>query len=732
MKRLYSKQLNDPGKSRTIGSMFRFLTILGFLMFNLNAEAQIYAPEGLNMPGTWNAWTNPPTNNLAFASSTQVTDGRIELIDVGTTRWQTIFQVAATGGDIAEGTYTWLFTSGPEASAFSNKWSGVTVTLNTLQEYTYQGTTDNSISLSNNHWYTMVWEDAGYENTRAIFMETSSEPIEILTVSNPGAVLPGEAVTITITSGAIPSPEEHVYLRYTTNAWNTSNIIEASMTGTNGTAIILGQSDGTTVQYYVFTSTVFGITEDYDLFTIKLNNNGGNNYEYTVGGGNPAVIDWANLQYPGAGTIVSGSAYDVYAQVYAAGVTDMAGQGADIQAWIGYSITDTDPSTWTNWILAGYSGDVGSNDEYLTDLGAVLSDEGTYYYASRFQYLAQDFVYGGFSESGGGFWDGTTNVSGVLTIEGTPPLPGIDWANLQWPESGSILPEADFIVYAQVFALGITDPAGQGAGIAAWIGYSTEDTDPSGWSNWIVADYSGDVVNNDEYTANLGAALSTEGTYYYASRFQYLDQEFVYGGYSAAGGGFWDGTTNVSGVLTVVGEIVAYPVLFTVTDATGLYSNIKFKGEMTNWEPVDMIQNNHVWTLTLDILPGTYEWGVFEDDGSPDGIWLIIGNNLVVTIGDDGIVTGDISYVVTLVGIDENPLTANIYPNPANDQLVIDLGNEGQQSVVRVINGDGKQMISVTINSSQNVIDLSSLASGMYIVEIVSGQHQVIRQIIKR
>ncbi|MGM0739866.1 MAG: T9SS type A sorting domain-containing protein, partial [Bacteroidota bacterium] len=39
--------------------------------------------------------------------------------------------------------------------------------------------------------------------------------------------------------------------------------------------------------------------------------------------------------------------------------------------------------------------------------------------------------------------------------------------------------------------------------------------------------------------------------YYYYSRFQYLDQEMVYGGYSPDGGGFWDGEENVSGQLFV-------------------------------------------------------------------------------------------------------------------------------------------------------------------------------------
>ncbi|MBG0781458.1 MAG: hypothetical protein H0S84_04245, partial [Bacteroidales bacterium] len=126
------------------------------------------------------------------------------------------------------------------------------------------------------------------------------------------------------------------------------------------------------------------------------------------------VIDWANLQWPENGNITTGDAFNVYAQVYSAGVTDQAGQGAGISAWIGYSTEDTDPSTWTDWIVAAYNDDNGNNDEYMADLGAEISSAGTYYYASRFQPNGGNFVYGGFD---GGFWDGTNNVSGVLTVE---------------------------------------------------------------------------------------------------------------------------------------------------------------------------------------------------------------------------------------------------------------------------------------------------------------------------
>ncbi len=125
-------------------------------------------------------------------------------------------------------------------------------------------------------------------------------------------------------------------------------------------------------------------------------------------------INWANLQWPGSGTIDVGGAYDVYAQTYIAnGITYPTGATYGLQAWIGYSTSNTDPSTWTNWIAAPYSGQSGDNDEFKANLGAAITTSGTFYYASRFQFGNMAYIYGGFS---GGYWNGTSNISGVLTV----------------------------------------------------------------------------------------------------------------------------------------------------------------------------------------------------------------------------------------------------------------------------------------------------------------------------
>ena len=704
-------------KQRSFQSLFLSALLAAFFILlipNTTLQAQIYEPEGLNMPGLWNGWTNPPANNLALASATQVPDGRVTKINVGTIRWQTIFSVAASGADILPGTYPWLFTSGPEANPWNNKWSGVTVTMNSLQTYTYQSPTDNSATLVENKWYTMNWEDVGYADTRAIFMQTSAEPAEILTVSTPSNVLPNQPVTITVTSDHGISAEELLFIRYTTTGWNSSDLAEISMTGTTGTASIPGQSEGTTVEYYAFSTTVEGITADYDLYTIHYNNNADENYTYIVDGVQPIEIGWANLQWPGTGNIEPLQEFNVYAQVYAEGITDQADQGAGIQSWIGYSLTNSNPSTWTNWVVAEYTMDAGNNDEYLANIGTEITENGTYYYASRFQLDDQSYVYGGFSEAGGGFWDGTANISGVLNVLDLPD-PVIGWVNLQYPASGSTPLGQDYIVYSQVYAANITPGEGQGSDIQAWIGYSTENTEPSTWTNWLLSTYNMSSGDNDEYLANIGSAITETGVYYYASRFQLLDQDYVYGGFSEAGGGFWDGINNVSGVLTLTDPIETFAVNFTVTDATQTYTNIKFKGQMTNWDTIAMTNNNHIWTLTLPVQAGDWEWGVIEADGSPEGIWLIEGNNLLVSVAGDGTITGDTAYTVTYVGLNELNQSSMIYPNPFSDQLNIET-NEPTEAIL--LDQAGRIVWMQSLQTGKFSLPTNSLSKGAYILRL--------------
>lgn len=278
------------------------MTMLVLVLFACtHASAQIWQPEGLNMPGDWNGWGNPPAANSPLGSEFQVSGGGVKKLTDGTTRWKTTF-TGLSGG-------AFLFTSGG-GNPWANKWCEVNVTMNTLQNYVFQGGPNNNIACNPSKYYTMVWKDNGYSNTQAIFMETSAAPITLSSTSQSpfaGNVTPSDAVVVTITLSAPKSAEENVYVRYTTDGYSTSTMVTATGSGTSYSATIPAQPDGTTIQYYAMTSTATGITADHDMYSLSKST--GQSYASAA---LPPVnisfrVDMQNETVSGSGVYIAGS-----------------------------------------------------------------------------------------------------------------------------------------------------------------------------------------------------------------------------------------------------------------------------------------------------------------------------------------------------------------------------------------------------------------------------------------
>ncbi|RYF67989.1 MAG: hypothetical protein EOO39_20225, partial [Cytophagaceae bacterium] len=128
--------------------------------------------------------------------------------------------------------------------------------------------------------------------------------------------------------------------------------------------------------------------------------------------------DYVNLQFPATASFPAGGSVAVFGQVYEAGVTEAAGAGAGIEAWVGISPigSNTNPSTWATFVPATFNVQSGNNDEYTATIGSTLV-AGTYYYATRFRINNGPYVYGGYPNNE---WNGTTSNSGVLTVSANP------------------------------------------------------------------------------------------------------------------------------------------------------------------------------------------------------------------------------------------------------------------------------------------------------------------------
>jgi 1,4-alpha-glucan branching enzyme len=148
-----------------------------------------------------------------------------------------------------------------------------------------------------NHYYTFRLKNVGYQSTQGVMMETNNAPV-VFAANNPvsqnpaaNAVSANSPVTVTFNLASAPSPQEKIFVRYTTDGFATSSVVQGVLTGgsgsTTGTVTIPGQIAGTVVSYYLLTTT-FSLSNpqfiDADLATLNLANNQGTNYSYTVNG----------------------------------------------------------------------------------------------------------------------------------------------------------------------------------------------------------------------------------------------------------------------------------------------------------------------------------------------------------------------------------------------------------------------------------------------------------------
>jgi hypothetical protein len=162
----------------------------------------------------------------------------------------------------------------------------------------------------NGNYYTFNIMKIGAANSDMQILETNFNPTVITTVTQSplaSAVVANAPVAVTITLANAPAAGEFFYLRYSSNGYVSSSLVQANFTGTTATVNIPCQIAGTNLSYYVFSSneTLAGINSDlanfgvnaYDMATLNFNTNGGPNYSYTVATPPTSIISYSGTPY---------------------------------------------------------------------------------------------------------------------------------------------------------------------------------------------------------------------------------------------------------------------------------------------------------------------------------------------------------------------------------------------------------------------------------------------------
>ena len=456
--------------------------------------------------------------------------------------------------------------------------------------------------------------------------------------------------------------------------------------------------------------------------------------------------DYVNLQFPYDATINQNGSAIVYARVYEEGLTDnTTGQAPGITAWIGTSPVgqNTNPNTWTNWVPATFNveTDGNNNDEYQAEIGAGLTP-GTYYYASRFRLNNGDYAYGG---TNFGFWDGTTYLSGVLTVNEAVFEGCLNDPNGQWP--GSIFTPACVGSNENITTAGFS---GEYSAVNLITG--TEYT----FSSSVTTDRV--TIGNEDGTVVLAygvTPLTWTSTVTGAVRFYVHDDNacsasFDFRARVVSCGTPPDAPENDACAnaiaLTSGGVFEDYPLTTTSFGATVDAANPVPACANFNFES----DGKDVWytatvpasgTLTVEIQGNgglldtgmeiyTGSCGALEqvdcnddENGLLSQITLSNLANQTVFIriwgynGTQGTFVVS-AYDASLSAASFDNTNFTYYPNPVKD--ILNLSYVSNISKVTVFNLLGQQMISSTLNANQGQLDMSALATGTYLVKITT------------
>ena len=286
-----------------------------------------------------------------------------------------------------------------------------------------------------------------------------------------------------------------------------------------------------------------------------------------------------------------------------------------------------------------------------------------------------------------------------------------------FPASGSsstILEGADFTVYVQVYKAGVTEPAGQGAGINCEIYFGKVSSFGQPWQtiNTQAMTFNVDIGNNDKYQ---GTISPTTGLYEFTCRC------------SDDGGSTWTWAALPSGngMLTVD---AALPVEMSFFHADVISNSVKLE-----WETVFEI-NNHHFEIERSVDLKNWELiGIM--DGRGDSF-----DEINYTYIDDSPAQGlnyyrlkqvdfnnEFSYS-SVVNVNFRTLSrSSIFPNPTGNALIVQHAND-QAGSLELVTINGEVMKTFLLDMLSTELDLSDIPKGIYVLRIKNQTGQIIER----
>ena len=123
----------------------------------------------------------------------------------------------------------------------------------------------------------------------------------------------------------------------------------------------------------------------------------------------------------------------------------------------------------------------------------------------------------------------------------------------------------------------------------------------------------------------------------------------------------------------------------------------------------------------------TYDWN--NNDTTEDITGLVAGTYMVTVTDANGCESTLSVTIESQIGIEENGISAVVYPNPTNGILTVEF-SQMLSGTITVLDGIGQLVSTQTISSLVQTIDLSSNAKGVYFLQISKGESNTVIKVV--
>jgi len=151
---------------------------------------------------------------------------------------------------------------------------------------------------------------------------------------------------------------------------------------------------------------------------------------------------------------------------------------------------------------------------------------------------------------------------------------------------------------------------------------------------------------------------------------------------------------------------------------TGSFIGWAEPGTLKHLQEFTQVDDSDIFTITIPMPAGEYEYKYFIGDGWDGGEWIGDPNRIVIV--EEDMTVDDFFGDITFDTGTTPDISLYLYPNPAREQLTV--RSTGNISNVEVFNLTGHKVYDANVNDNSAVINVSGFNRGIYILRVQTEQ----------